>query len=66
MIRFVDGWATDMTYSPDEKGWWAQAIGVKGETVFTTEVYPNKQDAINALGEFTEKNKAPDYRKTRR
>jgi len=62
-MRFMDGWATDITYSPDESGWWAEAIGAKGEQVYQTELHKRQQDAINELGQFTETHKAPRYKK---
>ena len=61
-MRFLNGWATDFVYSPDDNGWYAEATGAKGETVFQTKIHKLEQGAINELKNFTKTHKAPEYR----
>lgn len=61
-IRWMDGWATDATYSEDDGGWYITVIGLNGVDVHTTDLCPTKQAAINAAAQYTETHDAPNYR----
>ncbi len=61
-FRFLDGWATDLVYSPNDNGFYIEVINEKGETIFSTKVHKQSQDAVNEAGKWTEKHEAPKYR----
>lgn len=62
-MRRMDGWAIEVTYSPDDSGYWATAIGADMGDAYETEIYPREQDALDKLARFTSAHPAPDYRR---
>lgn len=53
-MRFIDGWPTELDYSHDDGGWYVTVINRDGSEAYQSDVYPDKRDAINDAGKFTE------------